>query len=89
MGTRARGLLAPRALVAVENERGNVEIHLFVESAEPDAVEVIRQLKSELLRYGVPACVAGVEALPLNANGKIDRAALQPLVRERSGAAAG
>ena len=89
MGTRARGVLAPHALaaVAVENERGNVEIHLFVESAELDAVEVIRQLKSELPRYVVPASVAGVQALLLNVNGRIDRAALQPLVRERFAAA--
>jgi acyl carrier protein len=42
------------------------------------AIEVRGQLRQRLPAYMVPAALAVIEALPLNANGKVDRNALPP-----------
>ncbi len=80
----ARELVAPAELaaVAVEGERGNTEIHLFVGSLETDAAEIRSGLRSRLPRHMVPQTVVGIESIPLNPNGKIDRPRLRAIVNE-------
>lgn len=54
-------------------------IHLFVETeenAEISTVEITEQLKESLPSYMVPGKVRILDAIPLNANGKIDRMSL-------------
>ncbi len=46
------------------------------DSGQPDPVELRRYLQQQLPDYMVPAVLVPVAEIPLNANGKIDRAAL-------------
>ncbi len=54
-----------------------------VPSQPTDAGRVRAALKERVPEYMVPAAVVLLEALPLNANGKVDRAALPPAPVER------
>jgi amino acid adenylation domain-containing protein len=54
-----------------------------VPSHPTDAGQVRAALKERVPEYMVPAAVVLLEALPLNANGKVDRAALPPPPVER------
>ncbi len=58
---------------------GNNSIRAIV-SGSIDGVEVIAQLRQRLPGYMVPSVLYGIEAMPLNANGKIDRNALRAML---------
>lgn len=73
---------AERAIaLAVKNDLGNTQIHLFVEKNEFSEDALLKFLKSKLPYYMVPSNISCVENMPLNANGKIDRLALGNLVK--------
>jgi acyl carrier protein len=52
------------------------ELAAFVAPAHADARALKEHLKARLPQYMVPASIAVLDALPLNANGKLDRQAL-------------
>lgn len=56
---------------------GAVELHLVVEAQEVDLKAVLRSLRDRVPSYMVPARAVAIPALPLNANGKIDRRRLR------------
>lgn len=64
------------AAVAVTDGVGGSAIHLFVEALDEDPAALASRLATRLPPYMLPARIVGVDALPLNANGKIDRPAL-------------
>jgi amino acid adenylation domain-containing protein len=74
----ARLLTGVRHLAAVvcPDAAGNPTIHLFLEGAEREIPALLAGLKTKLPPYMIPAHTASLDALPLNANGKIDRPAL-------------
>nr|WP_131193009.1 non-ribosomal peptide synthetase [Pseudomonas daroniae] len=66
-------------VVAVESADGQKKLHAYVVAGLGVTVDTdyIRQrLTTELPDYMVPESIIGLDALPLNANGKLDRAAL-------------
>ncbi|WP_433682548.1 non-ribosomal peptide synthase/polyketide synthase [Nocardia sp. CA-119907] len=71
-----------RAAVAVAHEDDNAGTRLiaYVAVPEADSTELAAAIRTamaaELPTYMVPAAVVVLESLPLNANGKVDRAAL-------------
>jgi amino acid adenylation domain-containing protein len=64
------------AAVAVADDAGNNVIHLFVEKLHGDPAALASGLATRLPPYMLPARIIGIDVLPLNANGKIDRPAL-------------
>jgi amino acid adenylation domain-containing protein len=66
------------------------ELAAFVAPAGVDPRALREHLKARLPQYMVPSSIAGLERLPLNANGKVDRQALTvlPISREAAGARA-
>ncbi len=75
------------AVVTRRADCGDIELIAFVapKGPEPDADDVRAGLLRELPRNMVPAHVISVPALPLNPNGKVDRAALTDRVRRQGG----
>ena len=75
----ARELTRGRACVVVVsgNRSGNMELSLVVESDLADSGQILGALRARLPGYMVPVRVVPVTRLPMNANGKIDRMALQ------------
>lgn len=71
------------AAVAVPDGAGNNVIDLFVERLDGDPAALASGLAARLPSYMLPARIVGLDALPLNANGKIDR----PALAARAGAA--
>lgn len=69
------------AAVAVPDAAGNQIIHLFLEGPGDDPAGLVGRLREQLPAYMVPARISSLPALPMNANGKIDRAALARRVR--------
>ena len=69
--------------LAVARTDGNTGPRLvaYVTGAELDAATVRAQLGADLPKYMVPAAVVVLDALPLNANGKVDRERLPAPVR--------
>ena len=68
----------------VENEQGNQQIRAFVVPKQDFEEEALRAyLKECLPDYMIPSLLIPIEALPLTANGKVDRKAL----RNRNGEA--
>ncbi len=64
-------------VLAKEGADGNKRLAAYiVPNGEFDKEAIIAFLKTKLPEYMVPALWAGLEKLPLNANGKIDRKAL-------------
>ncbi|HVY45356.1 MAG TPA: amino acid adenylation domain-containing protein [Minicystis sp.] len=76
--------LSGAALVAAvghpRNEGGADGIVAFVAREDADGDELRQALRARLPAYMVPSEVRAVAALPLNANGKVDRAALAALL---------
>ncbi|MDG4782323.1 amino acid adenylation domain-containing protein [Micromonospora sp. WMMD961] len=70
-----------RAAVVAVGERTRRRLHAFVEAGDADPTTVADGLRAFLAErlpaYAVPAAVAVLPSLPLTANGKVDRAALQ------------
>jgi D-alanine--poly(phosphoribitol) ligase subunit 1 len=64
------------AAVACQDAAKNVVIHLFLEKYDRDLNALVEQLKARLPSYMIPTHTRSIDALPLNANGKIDRPAL-------------
>ena len=72
----ATGLAAEAVAVGVADARLGHAIHLVVRSdSDEDALRAV--LKRDLPNFMQPATIAFVDAMPLNANGKIDRALLK------------
>jgi acyl-CoA ligase (AMP-forming) (exosortase A-associated) len=72
----ATGLAAEAVAIGVPDARLGQAVHLFVRgSGEHEALRAA--LKRELPNFMQPQAIHWVERLPLNPNGKIDRAALQ------------
>ncbi|MFB6394136.1 amino acid adenylation domain-containing protein [Polymorphospora lycopeni] len=82
-----------RAVVVAIGERHARRLHAFVEAdaaAPDDVVAALRPFLAERLpAYAVPARIGVVDALPLTANGKVDRAALQARVAQADDATQG
>lgn len=76
------------AVVISENEGRNSILHLFLESSEPLNPSRIAEYKSKLSNrlpsYMVPQKIHQITALPLNANGKIDRKKLLTMTYDPS-----
>ncbi len=68
------------AVVAIADEKGLHEIHLFVENTSLDLSLVISKLKGLLPIYMVPKAIHPIAKFPLNANGKTDRKALKAML---------
>jgi amino acid adenylation domain-containing protein len=65
------------AAVAIADDKGIYEIHLFVNNPDVNIQETIAILKKKLPVYMVPKQIHGIETFPLNVNGKIDRKQLK------------
>ncbi|MFD9220700.1 amino acid adenylation domain-containing protein [Streptomyces sp. NPDC060064] len=67
-------------VVAQRRQSGDRRLIAYVvggEGAKPSALEMRRRLTDILPSYAVPSLVRTVDELPLTANGKVDRAALE------------
>ncbi len=75
--------------VVMAREDGNAELYLAVylvaRGTEPDRQAIQDFLRSHLPDYMVPTAVTSLPALPLTANGKVDRRALPEPDREGGG----
>lgn len=78
---RQAGGLERLAAVAVADGAGHNVIHLFVETPDVDTAALASGLAARLPPYMLPARIVGIDALPQNANGKIDRPALAARAR--------
>lgn len=76
---QARAVVDPvnAAAVAMADDNGLYEIHLFVENESVVEKEILNALKLRLPPYMIPKAVHGMGKFPLNVNGKIDRKALK------------
>jgi len=72
----ATGLVAEAAAVGVKDKRLGQSVLLVVRGSGDDA-ELRAALKRDLPNFMQPHEIRWVERMPLNLNGKIDRAALQ------------
>ncbi len=72
------------AAVAGTDAAGHTTIELFLESFSGETNALLEQLKARLPPYMLPARTASLDALPLNANGKIDRAELTRRARRHA-----
>jgi acyl-coenzyme A synthetase/AMP-(fatty) acid ligase len=77
----ASGLASEAVAFGVPDERLGQSIRLVVRGAGDDAA-LRAALKRELPNFMQPAEIAWVDRMPLNPNGKIDRAELQRMARE-------
>ncbi|MFC4584550.1 AMP-binding protein [Sphaerisporangium corydalis] len=78
--------LAQAAVVGVPDERSGEAGRAFVvprPGAAPDPAEIIGWARGNMSNYKVPRRVFVVDALPVNANGKVDKARLRAEAAER------
>jgi len=68
------------AVIAVPNANGRMLLQGFTEPFAGEVDAVLEALKNSLPPYMLPRSLTILDALPLNANGKIDRVALRQLV---------
>jgi amino acid adenylation domain-containing protein len=73
-------------VVPYTNQAGNVELRLVVERHANDLRPVLASLRARVPSYMVPARAMSVTQIPLNANGKIDRRAIQGQLEAELGA---
>ncbi|TWF40432.1 amino acid adenylation domain-containing protein/thioester reductase-like protein [Chitinophaga polysaccharea] len=77
------------ALIAVDNNRQQQQLVAFIVQDHPNEQQGIalarQQLKQDLPGYMVPARFITVRELPVNANGKVDKAALAALSAQTAG----
>ncbi|HEY7485632.1 MAG TPA: amino acid adenylation domain-containing protein [Streptosporangiaceae bacterium] len=85
-----RGLPGVRdaAVIVREDRPGDKRLVGYLAGGAPDHVAVRAELKRSLPDYMVPAAFVDLDALPLNPNGKLDRAALPAPVISRDAATA-
>lgn len=69
------------AAVAYKNNKGTMNIHLFVENFRGSINEISEYLKTKVPEYMVPSGISVLSNLPLNANGKTDRKELLNLIQ--------
>ena len=69
------------ATTVIKNEKGILEIHLFVEGQIENEDELLSFLKQQLPVYMLPKNIHQLDHLPLTQSGKLDRKQLKDLVR--------
>jgi D-alanine--poly(phosphoribitol) ligase subunit 1 len=57
----------------VRNEKGLLDIHLFVDKAAVDKVALAKYLREQLPNYMQPTTIRALQKLPLTISGKLDR----------------
>jgi D-alanine--poly(phosphoribitol) ligase subunit 1 len=74
-----RCFLNDKNVVAIKltNQIHNSEIGIVIESENFDILEFIKYLKIKMPSYMIPSKIRFIAKIPLNGNGKIDRAALE------------
>jgi acyl-CoA ligase (AMP-forming) (exosortase A-associated) len=78
----ATGLVAEAAALGVAHPRLGQAVHLVVRGEERRGEELARRLQRDLPNFMQPQTIHWRAAMPLNPNGKIDRAALQAQLDE-------
>jgi acyl-CoA ligase (AMP-forming) (exosortase A-associated) len=78
----ATGLVAEAAALGVAHPRLGQAVHLVVRGEERQGEELARRLQRDLPNFMQPQAIHWRAAMPLNPNGKIDRAALQAQLDE-------
>ncbi len=73
----ARALTGAHLAVVAVEVAGHTQLMLYLEGWSGEARALAAELAERLPPYMVPARIEGIDALPLNANGKIDRPALR------------
>jgi amino acid adenylation domain-containing protein len=68
--------ISDAAVVAVPGRKGEPQLHAVCAGRPADPAPLLDALRRKLPPYMVPTTVDFVPSLPLNANGKVDRAAL-------------
>ncbi|MFI9569257.1 amino acid adenylation domain-containing protein [Streptomyces rishiriensis] len=68
------------AAVALHGPDGDIELAAVYTGSARDAGALLEGLRERLPAYMVPAVLTALDALPLNANGKVDRTALTALL---------
>jgi amino acid adenylation domain-containing protein len=67
--------------IAHKNQFGNYQIHLFTIKGDLSSDKIIEYLKSKIPYYMIPSGLSFLEIFPLNSNGKIDRIALEKMIK--------
>ncbi|MCO7245650.1 non-ribosomal peptide synthetase [Halomonas sp. Mc5H-6] len=82
--------IAEAEVIARENEEGRAQLYAYVVMAAGSSVDdtaLLAQLGERVPNYMVPSAMVRLDALPLTANGKLDRKALPESVQTGSGKA--
>ncbi len=70
------------AAVVDRNEKNILEIFLFIENYTFDTKNVLNYLKTKLPHYMIPSEIFGINQIPINLNGKIDRNELYNILQK-------
>ncbi|BBI49012.1 hypothetical protein HORIV_14330 [Vreelandella olivaria] len=82
--------IAEAEVIAQENEEGRAQLYAYVVMAagsDVDDAALLAQLSERVPDYMVPSAMVRLDAIPLTANGKLDRKALPEPVQAGSGKA--